>query len=398
MMKKHPILFHVDMNSFYASVEINRNPDLKGKPLAIAGDPKQRRGIVVTSSYEARAKGVKTTMPVWKALRKCPDLLLLPPDFDTYREVSRQMFAFLKTYSSYVEPVSIDEGYMDMTEVYEGPQALMGARQLQAELYQRLGLPSSIGIAPNKFLAKTASDMKKPMGITVLRKRDVEEVLWPLDIIEMHGVGQQTEKKLKRKGWHTIGDIARADKEELKAYLGVKGELIYERAHGHDPRSVNPEAADERKSVGKSRTLPRDTDEVERIFNILAELSQLVAARLDRFELFSDNIQLTIRYGLKETITRSRKQNVPIYQAEDLYQAAEELWEEHWDGRPIRLIGITAQEVKKRHQIYKQLDLFSYKEDEREENLNQTLAHLTERFGEGAAQKGSFSKRKEDKN
>jgi len=164
MTHKGRIIFHVDMNSFYASVEQAHNPSLKGKPIAIAGNPKERRGILVTCSYEARALGIYTTMTVHEALRKCPELLLLPPDFQKYREASKQMFTILRSYTDLVEPVSIDEGYMDVTELSKERHALNIAQEIQDQIHAELDLPCSIGIAPNKFLAKTASDMKKTNG------------------------------------------------------------------------------------------------------------------------------------------------------------------------------------------------------------------------------------------
>ena len=203
MKQTSRIIFQVDMNSFYASVEQAHNPSLKGKAIAIAGDPKQRRGILVTCSYEARAKGIYTTMSVWEAKRKSPDLILLPPDFPKYRTASKAMFDILRSYTPLVEPVSIDEGYMDVTNI-SGNKAIELAESLQRRILRELDLPCSIGIAPNKFLAKTASDMKKPMGITVLRKRELPEKLWPKKVIEMHGIGESTAHRLNELGIYSI--------------------------------------------------------------------------------------------------------------------------------------------------------------------------------------------------
>lgn len=195
---KARIIFHVDMNSFYASVEAAYEPALRGKPLAIAGNAEARRGIVVTASYEARAKGVKAPMPLWEALKKCPELLVREPNFDRYRSASKRMFELLYEYTPFVEPVSIDEGYMDVTDNFKDGSAVSLAKEIQYRLKHELNLPCSIGIAPNKFLAKMASDMKKPMGITVLRKREIPTKLWPLPAIEMHGVGQKNGRKAKK--------------------------------------------------------------------------------------------------------------------------------------------------------------------------------------------------------
>ncbi|GAE33497.1 DNA polymerase IV [Halalkalibacter akibai JCM 9157] len=174
------VIFHLDMNSFFASVEIAHNPTLKGKPVAIAGNPEERRGIIITSSYEARAKGVKTTMPLWQAKKLCPNLIVLKPNGDRYREASNALFSILFSYTPLVQQVSIDEGYLDVTSYLKEIHPVKLAEAIQERISSELNLPCSIGIAPNKFLAKMASDMKKPNGITILRKRDIDKLLWPL--------------------------------------------------------------------------------------------------------------------------------------------------------------------------------------------------------------------------
>lgn len=262
MEHKGRIIFHVDMNSFYASVEQAHDPSLKGKPIAIAGNPKERRGILVTCSYEARALGVYTTMTVHEAKRKCPDLLLLPPDFQKYREASKAMFAILRSYTELVEPVSIDEGYMDVTLLSKERHALQIAQEIQTRLLTELDLPCSIGVAPNKFLAKTASDMKKPMGITVLRLRDIEQVLWPLEVVKMHGIGESTAKKLNDQGIFTIGNLAMVEEHTIKHILGKNGVRLRARANGIDTREVDPIAIYDTKSVGNSTTLPQDVTDI----------------------------------------------------------------------------------------------------------------------------------------
>src|SRR5690606_33609023 len=202
MVKRARIIFHVDMNSFYASVEMAHNPKLKGKPLAVAGNPEERKGIIVTSSYEARAKGVKTAMPLWEAKKLCPELIVVRPNFERYRETSRKIFQLLAEITPIIEPVSIDEGYMDVTNHPTHPLQL--AKQVQQALLKELDIPCSIGIGPNKFLAKTASDMKKPLGITILRIRDLPQKLWPLPIDKMYGVGKKTAEKMRKLNIQTI--------------------------------------------------------------------------------------------------------------------------------------------------------------------------------------------------
>src|SRR5690625_3148176 len=195
--QKARVIYHIDMNCFYAAVEMAHDPSLKGKPVAIAGNPRHRRGIIVTSSYEARDYGVKTTMPLWEAKRLCPHLTVLPPNFERYRTASKKIFQTLAKITPLIEPVSIDEGYMDVTDIEHPKNPIDTAYRIQNHLKSTLDLPSSIGIGPNKFLAKMASDMKKPMGITVLRIRDLPEKLWPLPIEKMYGVGEKTAAKLR---------------------------------------------------------------------------------------------------------------------------------------------------------------------------------------------------------
>jgi len=385
--KKGRVIFHVDMNSFYASVEMTRNPELKGKPLAIAGNPEERKGIVVTSSYEARAKGVKTTMPLWEARRLCPELIVMRPNFEHYREASREIFSILSDITPYVQPVSIDEGYMDITECEEQGTPLEIANRIQQTILDRLELPCSIGIAPNKFLAKMASDMKKPMGITVLRKRDIPQKLWPMEIGEMYGVGQKTAEKLQSIDIETIRSLAKADVMQLKSLLGINGERLRNRANGEDDRPVDPDAVSDFKSIGNSQTLPHDTIEEQEIQRLIRRLSQKVADRMERKEVYARNIQVMIRYHDRKTITRSKQLPDYVHLEDDLYHYAIRLFEEHWNQEPIRLLGVTAQDLTEKQDAAMQLNLFTYEEEAKHEKLYSTIDQLTEKYGENPFKK-----------
>ncbi|HET7616825.1 MAG TPA: DNA polymerase IV [Bacillales bacterium] len=382
------VIFHVDMNCFYASVEAALNPKLRGRPLAIAGDVKTRHGIVVTSSYEARAFGVKTTMTVGQAKRLCPELIIMPPNFERYRQASTKIFEILGEYTSLVQRVSIDEGYLDMTERMDDESPPKLALSIQQRLRNELLLPCSIGIAPNKFLAKTASDMKKPFGITILRKRDVPAKLWPLKAGKMHGIGKKTEEKLNRIGIVTIADLANAEDYLLKEALGVNGPRMKRRANGIDRRPVDPEAESEFKSIGSSTTLPADTTEEKNVQEVLLRLARSVSKRMSRKECVAWNIQLTIRYNDRKTITRSRKLQNPVGAPEDIHDAARLLWKQHWNGEPIRLLGITAQDLLEKDEANKQLDLFTYPEEEKaslkREALHDTVQRIREKYGDEA--------------
>jgi len=383
---KGRVIFHVDMNSFYASVEAAFDPSLRNKPLAIAGNPKERKGIIVTCSYEARAYGVKTTMSVWEAKKICPQLIVKPPNFDRYKKASKAMFDLLRTYSKIVEPVSIDEGYIDVTDVIEHPLTL--AKNIQKKLLDELLLPCSIGIAPNKFLAKMASNMKKPLGITVLRKRDMKEKLWPLSVGKMHGVGEKTEEKLHSIGIFTIGDLARGNDIQLENILGINGKRLKKRANGIDNRPVDPNSIFDFKSVGNSTTLPYDLNNEEEIKGVLNKLSESVSIRLKRKEVLMTKIALTIRYKNRQTITRSLKLDNPTDEKKKIYEKAIYLFQKHWNGEFIRLLGITGQDVIERKEAFKQLDIFSFEKDAQQEPLHEALLKIKEKYGDNSIKRG----------
>ncbi|MTW85067.1 DNA polymerase IV [Virgibacillus dakarensis] len=379
--KKGRVIFHIDMNCFYASVEMAYNPKLKGKPLAIAGNPEERKGIIVTSSYEARARGVKTTMTLWQARKLCPTLIIMRPNFDRYRMASQEMFKMLAEITPFVQPVSIDEGYMDITECEQLGNPIRIAENLQKRIKDELDLPCSIGIAPNKFLAKMASDMKKPMGITILRKRDLPQKLWPLPVGDMYGVGEKTARKLNAIDVKTIGDLASRDVYHLKQVLGINGERLRNRANGIDPRPVDPEAVNEFKSIGSSQTLPEDTTDEVDIQKLMEQLASNVERRMNRKQAAGLGVQLMIRYHDRKTITRSKKLQSYIEKKEDILRVANELFQKHWNLEPIRLLGITVQDVEGKQNIAHQLDLFTYEEEARKEKLYTAIEELTNKYG-----------------
>lgn len=381
------IILHVDMNSFYASVEMAYDPSLKGKPLAIAGNVEERKGIIVTCSYEARAKGVKATMPLWQARRLCPDLVIRKPNFERYCKASQAMFELLREYTHLVEPVSIDEGYIDLSE-FEGSKPLEIAKLIQERLVEELLLPCSIGIAPNKFLAKMASNMKKPLGITILRKRDIPNTLWPLPVHEMHGVGEKTAEKLNTIGIHTIYDLAHANEVQVKKLLGINGERLIQKANGVDNREVNPDAIYDFKSIGNSTTLAKNTTKENEIREVLKKLSQSVSIRMKRKEVLATKVLVTIRYGNLKTITRSKKLQNPIGEEADLLQEATDLFFSHWNEEPIRLLGITGQDLVERDDAVKQLDLFSYEQDAKEEPILSIIDQINQKYGEQLLKRG----------
>lgn len=385
---KARVILHLDMNSFFASVEQAHDPKLKGIPMAVAGNPKERRGILVTCSYEARALGIYTTMSVGEAKRICPELVIVPPDHEKYRVASNAVFAILRTYTDLVEPVSIDEAYIDITEIGGLTDAMNIAMQMQQRILRELDLPCSIGIAPNKFLAKTASDMKKPMGITVLRKRQIQDVLWPRPVIEMHGVGESTKQRLKELGITTIGQLASVDEHLIKVKLGKNGQRLRERANGIDNRPVDPEAAAERKSVGSSTTLPIDETELQPCLAVLARLAAKVAKRLEKQQLAGQVIMIQMRTSDWRNQSRSRTVMNPIYKEHAIYEEAKDLFQRHWEGDPIRLLGITVTNVIPMSELHVQLSIDSFEHYAKEDQMEQLVSRLEKKFGPNAVKRG----------
>lgn len=387
--KNGRVILHVDMNCFYASVEIAHDASLQGKALAIAGNAKERKGIIVTCSYEARAKGIRATMPVWEAKRLCPELVIKHPNFELYREASFALFQILARFTEKIQPVSIDEGYLDITDCYGLGSPLEIAEMIQQTLLTELQLPCSIGIAPNLFLAKTASDMKKPLGITVLRKRDVQELLWPLPVEKMHGIGKKTAEKLKDVHIHTIGDLAAEKAHIIRSVIGNHGLDLQKRANGIDNRDVDPSQMGQYKTIGNSITLPKDVDEEKELLDMLERLSQSVSRRLQKRSLVTYNIQITIKYYNRRTITRSKMLENAIWESPDIFQSTIRLWKKHWDGDPVRLLGITACELEWKTEATKQLDLFSFEEDAKAEPLLTVMEQLNNKYGTKVIQHGS---------
>ncbi|GGL46496.1 DNA polymerase IV [Sporolactobacillus putidus] len=382
--KKTRVIFHVDMNSFYASVEIAHHPEWKGMPLAIAGKAEERHGIIVTSSYEARKMGVRTTMTVREARLKCPQLIVKHPDFELYRTTSDQLFKMLKTYTPLVEKASIDEGYMDVSHLIPLIDPLKLAKELQRRIFCQLHLPCSIGIAPNKFLAKTASNMKKPMGLTVLRKRELSEKLWPLPIGEMHGVGPKSEERFHKAGIQTVGDLAKHEPGEIAEWFGVPGKRLLERANGIDDRAVDPEAWDRYKSIGHSITLARDTKSDAIIRQTFDGLSKKLESKIKLEHVVCYEITVMIRYQDWKTVTRHMSSIQPIRSKREIMDDALDLFYKHWSGGAVRLLGVTLSSFQPVSLSTKQLDLFSYQDDARNEPLINLIDRINEKFGDGA--------------
>lgn len=379
------VVLHIDMNAFYCSVHEAEEPEkYRNRPTAVAGSVELRKGIIVTCSYAARKRGISTGMTVAQGLKKCPELILIKPDFHLYRKYSRAFMDIAYGYTPLLQAVSIDECYLDITGSKQFGTPLDIAHEIQSRVADELGLPCSIGIAPNKLLAKMASDMKKPRGITVLRIRDVPALLWDQPCGELFGIGRKTAEKLKRLRIHTIGQLAAADERLLIEKFGVAGSWMKRAANGIDDSPVREER-DKNKSIGHTTTLPRDVTQTEEVQRVLLNLADQVTRRLRRQNLVAQTVQITIRTPDMKTITRSQSMDTVIERAEDVYREACELYRRHWnEGRPIRLLGITLQNLVAKEESAVQLDLFNYEQQPKKESLTKTMDLLRDKFGENA--------------
>lgn len=379
------VVLHIDMNAFYCSVHAAEQPEMyRGRPCAVAGSVELRRGIVVTSSYEARARGVRTGMHVRQALKCCPELILIRPDFALYRSYSSRFLRIAREYSPLVQVTSIDECYVDITGSKQFGTPMEIAEEIQRRIRNELSLPCSIGIAPNKLLAKTASDMKKPGGITVLRLRDVPRLLWDKPCSHLFGIGRRTADKLAGLGIHTLGQLAQADALYLEQHFGVLGPVLIQHANGRDDSPVNPDHAPN-KSIGHTTTLPHDYTETADIHRVFLNLADQVGRRLRRQRMLAETVQITIRNPKMRTITRAKTLDVPTEDMQVIFKAACDLFAQHWKpGQPVRLLGISLHNLCAKEEAAVQLDLFDYQHKPRKEKLIQAMDAIRDKFGENA--------------
>jgi len=367
-----------DMNSFFASVHQAMDPKLQGKPVIVIGDPEQRRGIVLSASYEAKAKGIKTGMVLWEARQLCPHGFFIKSQYRHYVDFSSRFLRIMRDFTPLVEVFSIDEAFLDVT----GSQKLFGApvaiaSQLKQRIRQEVGLTCSVGVAPNKLLAKMAADLQKPDGLTVISHGDVPAILWPLPIRDLFGVGPRYEQRLRRLNIFTIGDLARFPVDILKRKFGVIGEVLWLSANGADSSLVEPESLDRVKSMGHQVTLPRDC-KGDRLKAVILELSDLVAYRV-RSEGY---IGKTVVLCLKDPDFRwlSRMQTIPEYTdlGAEIAAAALSILAEHWfPDWPVRMAGVTLANLI--HRRIEQPALFGQRE--KLKRIEQACDLVRNRFG-----------------
>lgn len=374
-----PILL-ADMNSFFASVHQAMEPRLRGKPVIVGGDPAKRHGIVLAASYEAKAFGVKTGMAVWEARVLCPDGIFLKPGHSHYVNFSARIIRIMKDFSPLVEPFSIDEAFMDLS----GCGHLFGssldiALKLKKRIKEEVGVMCSVGVGPNKLLAKMAAGMQKPDGLTVLDLTDVPDKMWPLPARELFGIGSRLEKRLRDLNIHTIGDLACYPLAVLRKRFGLLGHVLYLSANGIDYSPVDPRSLEKVKSIGHQITLPRDYRGYPQIEVVILELCEIVCRRVRLGGFVGRTVNLTLKDVEFLWVSRSQSVTCPTASANDIYRVAVELLRRHWpEWKPVRMVGVSLAGLVKN--TSEQVDLFG--EAEKARLLHAACDRIRDRFGE----------------
>lgn len=350
------VIFHIDLNSFFASAELLKNSALLGQPVVVAG--LHRRSVVSTANYEARNYGVHSAMPLHQALEKCPQLVIVQGDFSFYEELSERFFRYIRTFTPYVEPASIDECYVDVTELiktFKRPLDL--AWNIQQKIMDDLQLPCSIGVGPNKFLAKMASDMRKPMGITVLRRQEISRKLWPLPISQMWGIGSKSTPILIQNNIETIGDLANPENEsKVMTLLGKHSYQFIQNARGFDttPLSYNHTV----QSISQSTTLDQDISDYDEIRSVFVRLANALEKRAKNEDVKGSLVSISIRYFDFSNNVRSISLEQPIADAKNLLEHALLLYDRNNNGKMVRHLGIGLGSLSSSTKEIKQLNLF----------------------------------------
>jgi DNA polymerase-4 len=337
-------IVHLDLDAFFAAVEVLQNPDLEGRPVIVGGRP-EGRGVVTSASYDARAFGVRSAMPTSRALVLCPDAVVLPPRHRLYREYSRRVMTILRETSPLMEQVSVDEAFLDLTDlVVIWEEAVDMARKLQSQVKEVTGLSASLGVATNKLVAKVASDRDKPGGLTVVRPGQEATFLAPLPVWVLWGIGPVTAQKLANIGVTTVGELADVPEKDLRMRFGRHGAVMAQRAQGIDRRPLAMKH--EPKSVSQERTFAQDLVDSEALNRQLQRLSQGVSRRLRKAELAAGTVAIKIRYADFTTLTRQMKLPVPTDDESEIYRAAQMLFLRVWQrGQKVRLLGVAGRQL-----------------------------------------------------
>ena len=394
------VIFHVDANSAFLSwsaahrvLVLHEETDLRDVPSVVAGDKESRHSIILAKSTPAKKYGIQTGESLFQALEKCPDLVVIPPDYSLYVQASRSFVEMLRQFSPAVEQYSIDEAWVDMT----GTERLWGSPRLAAEQMRRrineeLGFTVNIGISSNKLLAKMAGDFEKPNKVHTLFPEDMAEKFWPLPVRDLFLVGAATEQKLKRMGIYTIGDLAKADVRILKKRLGKHGETVWHFANGRNADAVMPEPA-ENKGYGNSTTTARDVTSKEEAAQVFLSLCETVAMRMRRDGKCGSCVSIHLRTNEFHHLSHQTVLHGATNITEEIFHAACRLFDEAWDGvTPLRQLGVQVTRLSR--EPYQQFDLFSGMSPlqfEKKLKLDETVDALRDKFGEDILRRGKFA-------
>ncbi|MFC1857881.1 DNA polymerase IV [Thermodesulfobacteriota bacterium] len=388
------MILHIDMDAFYASVEQLDNPSLKGQPVIVGGSSK--RGVVVAASYEARKYGVHSAMPSYRAKQKCPGAIFLPPRMKRYKELSNKIMSLLKEFSPLVEPVSIDEAYMDIT----GCEKLHGNIEeigflIKKKIKDAVRLTCSVGIAPNRFLAKIASDMDKPDGLYIIMPEEAMPFIETLPIHKVSGVGKKTLKKIHALGIKTLGDVKKYPEKTIMQYLGKFGHRLFELSECIDDTPVCPESA--HKSVSAERTLPENTDDPMVLRKYLMNQADEVGRELRKLDVRARTITLKIKHADFKLVTRSTTIPLPTQSSEIIYKEAVKLLSDYNITQKVRLIGVGASGLLS-GDVPVQMDLFKEGKNKTRywEKVDKTVDTITKKFGKGIIKRATLTEKSED--
>lgn len=387
------LIFHIDVNSAYLSwtaVEQLKNGakvDLREIPSIIGGDIKSRHGVVLAKSIPAKAYGIRTGEPVSHALTKCPNLVSAPPDHKLYSRYSRRLMELLTTFCPDIEQVSVDECFMDFTKMQDRyPSPVAAATQIKDKVYETFGFTVNVGISSNKLLAKMASDFEKPGKVHTLFPEEIPAKMWPLPVGELYMAGKSAVAVLHKLDIRTIGELANFDVDILTSHMKSHGRLLWEYANGIDDSPVETEASDS-KCVGNSTTLPRDAETSQEAKKILLSLSGQVAARLQKSGQLAGSVTTELKYATFVKVSHQRQLSPATNDGRALYEAACQLFDELWNGEPIRLLGVRTSKLTTEAEPV-QLSLFDLPKAQKEFKADRLLKELQEKFGSDVVKKG----------
>jgi len=390
------IIFHCDCDSFFASVEETFQPEYKDVPMAVAGDPELRHGIILAKNQKAKAFGIKTAETIWSAKKKCPDLVLAPPRRGAYSDFCKHINKIYENYTDQVEVLGIDESYLDVTgslHLFGGDPEIL-AKIIQQRIEKETGVTVSIGISWNKIFAKLGSDQNKPSGIFVITRQNFRDTVWHLPISELYSVGKNTAETLRKHFISTIGELARTSEAVLTRWLGKHGGELYRYANGLEESPVLRVGEGEPvKSVGNGRTFRRDLTTRSDIHKGLVALCDSVASRMRKKGVKCHTLQVTIKDATLKSIQRQRKLDNPTYLCAELVAVAAEIIEENWTiGKPIRMLTITGQNLVPEDQATEQITLFDTggKRSEKTEKLEKAMDTIRDKYGRQSVLPGAF--------